>query len=69
MVHVLFVANADNNYLALFDVSEAGQAKSIGFIPTGWYPTVVRYVDSKILVANGKGLTSSAKSSVQKFQR
>lgn len=55
---VLFVANADNNYLALFDVSEASQAKSIGFIPTGWYPTVVRYVDSKILVANGKGLTS-----------
>ena len=55
---VLFVANADNNYLALFDVSEAGQAKSIGFIPTGWYPTVVRCINNKILVANGKGLTS-----------
>jgi len=54
----LFVANADNNYLAMFGVSEAGQSKSIGFIPTGWYPTVVRCVDNKILVANGKGLTS-----------
>ncbi len=55
---LLLVANADNNNLALINVSERGAAKPLGFIPTGWYPTSVRF-DPKgdILVANGKGLT------------
>jgi YVTN family beta-propeller protein len=56
----LFVANADNNCLALFDVSVPGNSKSKGFIPTGWYPTCVRIANDKILVSNGKGLTSMA---------
>ena len=54
----LFIANADNNCLAVFDVSTHGSAKSKGFIPAGWYPTCVRVVNNKILVSNGKGLTS-----------
>jgi YVTN family beta-propeller protein len=56
----LFVANADNNCLAVFDVSEPGKTKARGFIPVGWYPTGVRVdpVSKKILVLNGKGLTS-----------
>lgn len=54
----LFIANADNNCLALFDVSNPGSSKSKGFIPTGWYPTCVKIANKKILVANGKGLTS-----------
>ncbi|MEO7597859.1 MAG: YncE family protein, partial [Opitutus sp.] len=37
----LFVANANNNNLAVFDVSTRGQAQSLGFIPVGWYPTSV----------------------------
>lgn len=56
----LFIANADNNCLAVFDVSIPGSAKSKGFIPTAWYPTCVRIVKNKILVSNGKGLTSKA---------
>lgn len=56
----LFIANADNNCLAVFDVSEPGKSKAKGFIPTGWYPTCVRTVKNKILVANGKGMTSMA---------
>jgi YVTN family beta-propeller protein len=56
----LFVANADNNCLALFDVSVPGNSKSKGFIPTGWYPTCVRIANNKILISNGKGLTSMA---------
>ncbi len=58
----LFVANADNNNVAVFDVSDAGRARSLGFIPVGWYPTSVRYDDRRqvIYVANGKGLTSLA---------
>jgi YVTN family beta-propeller protein len=56
----LFIANADNNSLAVFDVTTPGSCRSKGFIPTGWYPTCVRVVDNKILVTNGKGLSSMA---------
>lgn len=58
----LIVANADNNNLAVFDVSLPGKAKSLGFIPVGWYPTSVRFhgKENRILVANGKGLGSKA---------
>ena len=54
----LYIANADNNCLAVFDVSHPGQSISMGFIPTGWYPTCVRIAGKKILVTNGKGLSS-----------
>ncbi len=58
----LFVANACNNNVAVFDISTIGSSKSMGFIPTGWYPTSVRVTpDGKyLLVANGKGLMSKA---------
>jgi len=57
---ILFVANADASNLAVFNVSDRDDAKPLGFIPTGWYPTSVRYhAESKrILVANGKGMYS-----------
>lgn len=58
----LFVANANNNDIAIFDVSSAGHAQSLGFIPVGWFPTSVRVSrDGKTLVvADGKGLSSAA---------
>lgn len=58
----LYVANADNNYIAVFDVSDPGKSKSLGFIPTGWYPTAIKFLDktNSIIVANGKGLSSRA---------
>ena len=56
----LYIANADNNCLAVFDVSEPGESRSLGFIPTGWYPTCVKTAGSKIIVANGKGASSTA---------
>src|SRR5262249_21695436 len=53
---MLFVANADANNLAVFNVAERGSAKPLGFIPTGWYPTSVRFnpTDRKVYVTNGK---------------
>lgn len=59
---LLLVANADANNLAVFNVAERGKARSLGYIPVGWYPTSVRYhpKDRRILVANGKGLSSKA---------
>jgi YVTN family beta-propeller protein len=56
----LFIANADNNCLALFDVTTPGKSKGKGFIPTGWYPTCVKTAGNRILVSNGKGMTSLA---------
>ena len=56
----LYIANADNNCLAVFDVTKPGASVSKGFIPTAWYPTCVRTAKDKILVSNGKGLSSHA---------
>ncbi|HCU18157.1 MAG TPA: hypothetical protein DF818_02625 [Bacteroidales bacterium] len=56
----LYIANTDNNSLAVFDVAKPGSSYSKGFIPTAWYPTCVRTAKDKILVSNGKGLTSKA---------
>jgi YVTN family beta-propeller protein len=56
----LYIANADNNCLAVFDVSAPGNSKSEGFIPTGWYPTCVKAIGTKIFVTNGKGFSSFA---------
>ncbi|HEY4208114.1 MAG TPA: bifunctional YncE family protein/alkaline phosphatase family protein [Puia sp.] len=54
----LYVADADNNCLAVFDVSSPGSSRSLGFVPTGWYPSVVRVIDTKLYVANAKGFSS-----------
>jgi YVTN family beta-propeller protein len=56
----LLVANADNNSVAVVDVASPGHAQVKGFIPTGWYPTAVRYSrdGSQLFVLDGKGLTS-----------
>jgi DNA-binding beta-propeller fold protein YncE len=59
---ILFVANADANNLAVFNVAQRTKAKPLGFIPTGWYPTSVRFDAGakRLYVANGKGLGSRA---------
>ena len=56
----LYIANADNNCLSVFDISAPGKSKSKGFIPVGWYPTNVKVIGKAIYVTNGKGLSSSA---------
>lgn len=58
----LFVANANNNNVAMFDVSVRGHALSLGYIPVGWFPTSVRVTRDghTLVVANGKGVTSRA---------
>jgi YVTN family beta-propeller protein len=58
----LLVANADNNTVAVADVAEPGKSEVEGFIPTGWYPTAVRFSGDgrRIYVLSGKGLAASA---------
>lgn len=58
----LYIANANLNVVAVFDVSRRGRSRSLGFIPTGWYPTSVRVTPDgrHLLVANGKGVVARA---------
>jgi DNA-binding beta-propeller fold protein YncE len=57
---MLFVANADANNLTVLNIADRKNAKPLGFIPTGWYPTSVRYnpLDRRLYFANGKGMVS-----------
>ena len=48
----LFVAEADNNAVAVFDVSSG---KLLGRVPTDWYPTAIADVGNQLLVLSGKG--------------
>src|SRR5512137_2243569 len=58
----LLVANADNNAVAVVDVSRQGESRSLGFIPTGWYPTGATFDASgrNVLILRGKGLVPAA---------
>ena len=53
----LYVAEADNNAVALFDV-QSGKLR--GRIPTDWYPTAVASTRDAVLVVSGKGHGSHA---------
>jgi len=48
----LFVAEADNNAVAIFDVATG---KLLGRIPTDWYPSAIAEVNSDLLILCGKG--------------
>lgn len=54
----LYVANADNNTVAVVDVEKRGKSEVEGFLPTGWYPTLVRTTPDgkRILIGSGKGV-------------
>jgi YVTN family beta-propeller protein len=60
----LLNADETKQYLSLIlsqpGISSHSNAKPLGFIPTGWYPTSVRFnpKDKNIYIANGKGLSS-----------
>ena len=58
--NTLYIANADNNYIAVMDVSSQGGSRSLGFIPSGWYPSCVRinHANGDIIIANAKGYSS-----------
>ena len=59
---MLFVSNANINAVTVWEIKEPGAARSLGFIPVGWYPTCVRLTTDgrRLLVANGKGIISDS---------
>ncbi len=53
----LYVANADNNDIAVIDIENSRTSEILGFIPTGWYPSAIAASPDgkKLFVATGKG--------------
>ncbi|MBS1794360.1 MAG: bifunctional YncE family protein/alkaline phosphatase family protein [Acidobacteria bacterium] len=49
----LYVAQADTNTVAVYDLKNA---RPLGLIPTGWYPTKVIFADDRLLVVSAKGI-------------
>jgi YVTN family beta-propeller protein len=54
----LYVANADNNNVAVIDLANRKESRVLGFVPTGWYPTALAVsLDGKqVYVGTGKGM-------------
>src|SRR5262249_7237956 len=54
----LFVADADNNGVAVIDITDRGHSEVAGFVPTGWYPTMVTATPDgkRLVIGSGKGL-------------
>jgi DNA-binding beta-propeller fold protein YncE len=48
----LFIAEADNNAVAVLNLADG---KLLGRIPADWYPTAIAEVGSQILILSGKG--------------
>jgi len=55
---MLFVANADNNDVAVVRVAERAKSEVLGFLPVGWYPSALAIHGGKLYVGNSKGMGS-----------
>ncbi|MGN6505916.1 MAG: bifunctional YncE family protein/alkaline phosphatase family protein [Tepidisphaeraceae bacterium] len=54
----LYVANADNNDVAVVDIADRDESRVLGFIPTGWYPCALAISGDgkKLCIGTGKAL-------------
>ncbi len=55
--HLLYVANADNNDVAVIDIANTKHSDVLGFIPTGWYPSALALSrdGNELFVGTSKG--------------
>jgi YVTN family beta-propeller protein len=53
----LYIANGDNNAVAVAQIENRTRSAVIGFIPTGWYPSALALTDggAMLVIANAKG--------------
>lgn len=58
----MYVANSDNNCVAVVDISRPRESRIRGFIPSGWYPTAVAVSPNgkNLIVGTGKGMGTHA---------
>jgi YVTN family beta-propeller protein len=55
--NILFVANADNNCIAVVNVQKPAESQVLGFMPSGWYPSALLLNSrQELYVGNSKGL-------------
>ena len=54
---LLYIANADNNSVAVAHIANRAHSTVVGFIPTGWYPSALALVDHDrtLFIGNAKG--------------
>jgi YVTN family beta-propeller protein len=54
---LLFIANADNNSIAVAHIENRAHSTVVGFIPTGWYPSALVLTDHNrtLYIGNAKG--------------
>ncbi|MEC7565753.1 MAG: LamG-like jellyroll fold domain-containing protein [Planctomycetota bacterium] len=55
---LLLVSLAGNNAIGIFKRQESGEFKSIGHLPTAWYPAGMAFNDQYLFVSNVKGYGS-----------
>ena len=55
---MLFVANADNNDVAVVRIADRAKSEGLGFLPAGWYPSALAFEGGKLYVGNSKGMGS-----------
>lgn len=64
----LYVANSDNNAVAVVDVSRRGRSAVIGFIPTAEYPCALGLLaDGRLAVGSGKGFGTGPNANTDKI--
>jgi YVTN family beta-propeller protein len=56
----LYAANADNNSVAVIDITKPGFSNVVGFIPAGWYPSALTVTANgrALFIGNSKGVGS-----------
>ena len=54
---LLYIANADNNSIAVVNIANREHSTVMGFIPTGWYPAALALADQgrTLYIGNAKG--------------
>ncbi len=54
---ILYVANADNDSVAVINIADRTHSKVVGFIPTGWYPSALTLANHgrDLYIGNSKG--------------
>src|SRR5436189_5575325 len=73
----LFVADASNNAIAVFDAAGLSQKsvafplpdEALGFIPTEWYPSALATIGDDLLIATAKGRGTGPNNGADEVER
>src|SRR5207302_1001445 len=65
----LYVANADNNNVAVVEIEKRGESEVLGFIPTGWYPSALAASSDgkRLYIGTAKGMNFGPNGTDKRF--